>query len=96
MDTVYWVSLIVGGFFVLLSIFGGTDSEADVDVDADIDMDFDVDADVSLERGWLFVGETGGGKSCALPDTGDYVWCDINGPPGSNALELYVVRERRT
>ena len=41
MDTVYWVSLIVGGFFVLLSIFGGADSEADVDVDADVDMDFD-------------------------------------------------------
>ena len=49
MDTVYWVSLIVGGFFVLLSIFGGTDSEADVDVDADMDMDFDVDADVDMD-----------------------------------------------
>lgn len=53
MDTVYWISLIVGGFFVLLSIFGGGDSEADadVDVDADVDMDFDVDADIDLDAG---------------------------------------------
>lgn len=51
MDTVYWVSLIVGGFFVLLSIFGGADSEADADVDfdADVDADFDIDADVDVE-----------------------------------------------
>ncbi len=50
MDTVYLISLIVGGFFVLLSIFGGgdsadTDFDADVDVDADFDHDFDHDAD---------------------------------------------------
>ena len=51
MDTVYWVSLIVGGFFVLLSIFGGGDSEADADVDfdADVDVDFDIDADVDFD-----------------------------------------------
>ena len=51
MDTVYWVSLIVGGFFVLLSIFGGADSEADADVDfdADMDIDFDVDAEVDFD-----------------------------------------------
>ena len=45
MDTVYLVSLIVGGFFVLLSIFGGGDAEADVDVDFDADVDADVDFD---------------------------------------------------
>ncbi len=51
MDTVYWISLIVGGFFVLLSIFGGADSEADADVDfdADVDVDFDVDTDVDFD-----------------------------------------------
>ncbi len=51
MDTVYWISLIVGGFFVLLSIFGGADSEADADVDfdADVDVDFDVDVDAEVD-----------------------------------------------
>lgn len=51
MDPVYWVSLIVGGFFVLLSIFGGGDSEADADVDfdADVDADFDLDADADVD-----------------------------------------------
>ena len=51
METVYWISLIVGGFFVLLSIFGGADSEADADVDfdADVDVDFDVDTDVDFD-----------------------------------------------
>ena len=50
MDSVYLISLIVGGFFVMLSIFGGSDHEADSDVDTDFDTDFvadiDVDADV--------------------------------------------------
>ncbi len=51
MDPVYWISLIVGGFFVLLSIFGGGDSDADADVDfdADADLDFDADADMDLD-----------------------------------------------
>ncbi len=51
MDPVYWISLIVGGFFVLLSIFGGGDSDADADVDfdADADLDFDTDADMDLD-----------------------------------------------
>ncbi len=51
MDPVYWISLIVGGFFVLLSIFGGGDSDADADVDfdADADLDFDGDADMDLD-----------------------------------------------
>ena len=51
MDPVYWISMIVGGFFVLLSIFGGGDSDADADVDfdADADLDFDTDADLDLD-----------------------------------------------
>ena len=49
MDPVYWISMIVGGFFVLLSIFGGGDAEADVDFDADADLDFDGDADMDLD-----------------------------------------------
>ncbi len=48
MDTVYLVSLIVGGFFVLLSIFGG-DAEADADVDFDVEADFDLDADFDAD-----------------------------------------------
>lgn len=51
MDTIYWISLIVGGFFVLLSLIGGGDTDADVDIDADadFDMDFDADADVDFD-----------------------------------------------
>lgn len=47
MDTVYLISLIVGGFFVLLSIFGG--GESDTDVDADHDFDFDADHDFDFD-----------------------------------------------
>jgi len=39
MDTVYLVSMIVGGFFVLLSIFGG-EMEHHVDVSSDVHGDF--------------------------------------------------------
>lgn len=53
MDTVYLISMIVGGFFVLLSIFGGGESETDVDADSDFDIDadhdFDFDADHDLD-----------------------------------------------
>ena len=49
MDSVYLISLIVGGFFVVLSIFGGSEHEADSDVDADFDTDFDADTDVDFE-----------------------------------------------
>lgn len=51
METVYLISLIVGGFFVLLSIFGGGEAEADtdVDLDADVDVDLDVDVDADLD-----------------------------------------------
>ena len=48
MDSVYLISLIVGGFFVLLSIFGGTDHESDSDVDTDFDHDFDADLDADV------------------------------------------------
>ena len=50
MDALYLICLLVGGFFVLLSIFGGANSEADVDADfdADLDADFDADADGDL------------------------------------------------
>ena len=48
MSTIYLVSLIVGGFFVLLSIFGG-DADSDVDMDFDVDADFDMDADFDGE-----------------------------------------------
>lgn len=50
METVYLVSLIVGGFFVLLSIFGGdADTDADTDFDFDTDTDFDLDADFDAD-----------------------------------------------
>lgn len=39
MDALYLISLIVGGFFVLLSIFGGDSNAADLDADIDIDGD---------------------------------------------------------
>ncbi len=64
MDTIYLVCLVVGGFFVALSIFGGGDSETDVDadfdvdVDADADFDLDVDTDAEIE---LEVDHAGGG-----------------------------------
>lgn len=49
MDTVYLISLIVGGFFVLLSIFGGNETDADTDVDTDFDFDADVDVDADFD-----------------------------------------------
>ncbi len=42
MDTLYLISLIVGGFFVLLSLFGGHDSDMDSGLDADHDASLDV------------------------------------------------------
>ena len=49
MSTVYLVCLIVGGFFVLLSLIGGTDSDADADVDADADIDLEADAGLDTD-----------------------------------------------
>lgn len=52
MDAVYLICLLVGGFFVLLSLAGGGDTDADVDADFDADLDADFDAD-----GGAFDGE---------------------------------------
>lgn len=49
MDSVYLISLMVGGFFVVLSIFGGSENEADSDVDTDFDSDFDSDFDADVD-----------------------------------------------
>ena len=51
METIYLICLIVGGFFVGLSMLGGTDADvdADFDVDADIDADFSVESDVDSD-----------------------------------------------
>jgi len=43
MDAIYWTSLVAGGCFVLLSLFGGGDTDMDVDVEADLDLDMDSD-----------------------------------------------------
>lgn len=49
MDTLYWISLIVGGVFVLLSLLGG----GDTDVDADTELDLDTEADPGAGSGWI-------------------------------------------
>jgi hypothetical protein len=49
MDSVYIISMIVGGFFVLLSIFGGGESDSDADIDVDTDFDVDADADFDAD-----------------------------------------------
>lgn len=49
METLYLICLLVGGFFVLLSLFGGGDSDADADID--VDTDFDADADIDIHTG---------------------------------------------
>jgi hypothetical protein len=54
MDTVYLISLIVGGFFVLLSIFGGGESDSDVDADHDFDFDADHDLDFDADHDFDF------------------------------------------
>ena len=61
MDDLYLYSLIVGGFFVILFMFGGDgEADADVSLDADTDLDFeadglDADADVDISSGPGFV-----------------------------------------
>lgn len=49
MTTLYLICLLVGGFFVLLSMLGGGDSDADVDFDADVDLDADFDSELELD-----------------------------------------------
>ena len=61
MDTVYLVSLLVGGFFVLLSVLGG-DADADADMDFDTDADFDLDGDLDADfDGGMDHGSVGAG-----------------------------------
>jgi membrane protein implicated in regulation of membrane protease activity len=50
METIYWICLVVGGGFVLLSIMGGFDGlDADADLDADLDGDIDLSPDVDTD-----------------------------------------------
>ena len=60
MGTIYLISLIVGGFFVILSMFGG-DSDTEVDIGGDVDMDVDVqiDADMHVDSGGFDHGGVG-------------------------------------
>ncbi len=53
MDTVYLVSALVGGFFVLLSMFGGGDADVEIDAEADFDIDADVDVDPGAGPGFI-------------------------------------------
>ena len=45
MTTLYLICLLVGGFFVLLSLLGGGDTDADADLA--VDSDFHADADLA-------------------------------------------------
>ncbi len=51
MDALYWINLIVGGVFVLLSLLGGGDADMDADVDAELDLD--TEADLGAGSGWV-------------------------------------------
>lgn len=53
MDTVYWVALLVGGFFVVLSMLGGGDADGDLDMDADTDLELDADAELGAGPGFI-------------------------------------------
>ena len=46
MLTLYWICLLVGGFFVGLSLLGGDAEAGDADFDLDPDFDADLDSDV--------------------------------------------------
>jgi len=49
MNAIYLFSLMVGGFFVILSAVGFGDHESDADIDADVDTDFDMDMDADVD-----------------------------------------------
>lgn len=56
LETIYLVCLLVGGFFVTLSVLGGdTDADMDVDVDVDVDIDADIDTDVDFGASTGFI-----------------------------------------
>lgn len=63
MSDIYLISLIVGGFFVLLSIFGGGEHDSEVDADADVDVD--VDSDLAADHDAHF-GDHGGDISAGV------------------------------
>lgn len=47
---IYLFCLVLGGFFIALSVFAGLgDGDVDLDFDADADMDFDVDVDADVD-----------------------------------------------
>jgi hypothetical protein len=66
MESVYLISLIVGGFFVLLSVLGGSDTDAD----ADADMHFDLTADADTDFDADFHGEIGSDMAGVHGDLG--------------------------
>ncbi|TDI74713.1 MAG: hypothetical protein E2O84_05465 [Bacteroidetes bacterium] len=51
MESIYLISLIVGGFFVVLSVLGGGDTDSDADFDVGFDVDLDVDLDADFDAG---------------------------------------------
>ncbi len=51
MESIYLISLIVGGFFVVLSVLGGADTDTDFDGGFDVDLDVDLDADFDADTG---------------------------------------------
>ncbi|MDE2731915.1 MAG: hypothetical protein OXI38_11035 [Bacteroidota bacterium] len=55
MDAIYWVSLVIGGIFVLLSLLGGGDGDMEAELDLDADADFDLEADADISSGGGFV-----------------------------------------
>lgn len=60
MLAIYLFAMVLGGIFVVLSVFAGLgegDADLDMDADADIDVDMDVDMDVDVDAD----GEVGGG-----------------------------------
>lgn len=60
METLYLICLLVGGFFLLLSLSGG--GESDVDGEVDVDADFDADSNGDFdEAGDMNAGATGPG-----------------------------------
>jgi membrane protein implicated in regulation of membrane protease activity len=72
MESIYLISLIVGGFFVALSVLGGgdADSDADFDAGADFDADFHVDLDADFDADGDIHGDLGGLASAHAGDIG--------------------------
>jgi len=57
METIYLICLLVGGFFVLLSMFGGGETDLDVDADADVDFDSGMSLATTLDADSVLSGE---------------------------------------